>query len=380
MKENKLGTIISTLRKEKDLTQKDLADKLNVSDKAVSRWETGGSSPDMDMIFRISKIFKISYNDLLAARVVDGKDGDEIVQEIFEEFSEMNKRKSKLLKIILVAALAIVLILTVAIIFTSSYNRFKVYNVHIESNDISPIFGIYVETKIKDSLNLGNIKIKGYEAKSSDTISVDLYFIENNKEYILQSYSSLNDISFINYQSYIEIDDLSDYLDNLYIKVTIIDTKGNEKVFNGKLNFTLDFSNNKIFYNEDSKSTDYINKRTVNINKDEIKIILLDNGFEETKSNTLIKKSKDLTINYFLDSNKIFYNYERNNFSYRYTYYLETNILDVLIFDENNTELENYRYDSLNEKILECKTGSCNNYKNAMKQLNENILELLYSE
>ena len=73
MKENNLGTIISKLRKEKGLTQKDLADRLNVSDKAVSRWETGGSSPNMDMIFRISKFFKISYNDLLAARVVDGK-------------------------------------------------------------------------------------------------------------------------------------------------------------------------------------------------------------------------------------------------------------------------------------------------------------------
>lgn len=379
MKENKLGTLISTLRKEKNLTQKDLADILNVSDKAVSRWETGGSSPSMDMIFRISKYFKISYNDLLAARVVEGEDGDEIVHELIEEFQEINKRKSKILRIVLIAAFFVVLALTITMIFTKSYNRFKVYNVGFVNNDFVPNVGVYVETKIKDSLHLGDIKIKGYEVKTTDTISVDLYFVEDNKEYIIQSYSSLNDINFVNYQSYIEIDDLSEYIEKLYLKVRIIDAKGNQKVYDTKVNFTLDFSNNKIFYKEDNNPS-YYSKSAININKDEVKAILINHGFEETKSNNLIKKTKKLTINYLLDSNKIFFNYENNKLSYRYTYYLETNILEVLVFDENNTEIESYKYDSKNNKVIECKTGSCNDYKVAMELLNNNILNLIYQE
>ena len=48
MIESKFGSIISSLRKEMNLTQKDLADKLGISDKAVSRWETGKSYPTLD--------------------------------------------------------------------------------------------------------------------------------------------------------------------------------------------------------------------------------------------------------------------------------------------------------------------------------------------
>jgi len=378
MKDNNLGTIISTLRKEKNLTQKDLADRLNVSDKTVSRWETGGSSPNMDMIFRISKYFKISYHDLLAARVVDGEDGDEIVNEIVDEFQEINRKKSQTLKIVLIASAVIVLLLTMTIIFTHSYNRFKVYKVYTENGEIVPIVGIYVETKIKDSLNLGDIKIKGYEIKTTDIISVDLYFIENNKEYIIHSYSSLNDITFVNYQSYISIKDLSHYIDKLYVKVNIIDEKGNSKTYTSKLNFVLDFSNNKIFYNEVQNNSNYYSNNTININVEEVKITLLDNGFEKVNDNILIKRNKSSVINFISDSAVINYSYEKNKLSYRYQYFLETNILNVLIFDENNTEIENYKYDALNKKVIECKIGRCNSSKAAMSELNKNVLNLIF--
>ena len=83
MKENKLGTIISTLRKEKDLTQKDLADKLNVSDKAVSRWETGNTIPSLDMVYKISQYFKISFNDLMTLKISNEHiNNDGVLKEI----------------------------------------------------------------------------------------------------------------------------------------------------------------------------------------------------------------------------------------------------------------------------------------------------------
>ena len=52
-------------------------------------------------------------------------------------------------------------------------------------------------------------------------------------------------------------------------------------------------------------------------------------------------------------------------------------ILDVLIYDENNLEIENYQFDAKNNKIIKCTTGSCNSYRNAMKILNKNVLNLL---
>ena len=59
------GNLIARLRKSQNLTQKQLADKLNVSDKAVSRWETGKNYPDIDTIKQISSLFDISVDELL---------------------------------------------------------------------------------------------------------------------------------------------------------------------------------------------------------------------------------------------------------------------------------------------------------------------------
>lgn len=375
--ENKLGTIISKLRKEKGLTQKDLADKLNISDKAVSRWETGSSSPSMEMLSRISKFFNVPLNDLITARVSTGEEDDNLVQEIIQEFTEMNKRNSKRIRTVVLATIIIVLILTITIIFTNSYNRFKVYNVSLESEEIYSVTGIYVETKIKDSLYLDTLKIRDYEYDETDTISVDLYFLKDGEEHILQSYSSLDHIQFINYQSYIEIDDLSNYFDNLYLRVTIIDYKNNQTIYNGKLRFIMDFSNNKIFYNEDSFNTNK-DRSGLRISEKEIKSILLNNGFEETNYGTLSKRTKNLIINYIIDSNKISINFKDNNLNYRLVYQINNGTLDVKIFNEHSIEIENYSYDTISEKVISCNTGSCKSYKHAMKILNKNILNLLY--
>lgn len=65
----KFGKAISRLRKEKRLTQKELAEKVGVSDKAVSRWETGKNYPDIETLQRLAEVFDVSVNDLLTGEV-----------------------------------------------------------------------------------------------------------------------------------------------------------------------------------------------------------------------------------------------------------------------------------------------------------------------
>lgn len=62
------GEIISTLRKEKGLTQKELADKLNITDKAVSKWERDLACPDTQTIPRLAEILGVSIEELLNAK------------------------------------------------------------------------------------------------------------------------------------------------------------------------------------------------------------------------------------------------------------------------------------------------------------------------
>lgn len=61
----KIGKLIYKLRKEKNLTQLQLADKMNISDKAVSKWERGLGCPDVSLLSDLSKIFDVNLEKLL---------------------------------------------------------------------------------------------------------------------------------------------------------------------------------------------------------------------------------------------------------------------------------------------------------------------------
>lgn len=65
MNQQKLGNFISKLRKEKGLTQQELAAKLHLTDKAISKWERGLSCPDISLLVPLSELLGVSVNELL---------------------------------------------------------------------------------------------------------------------------------------------------------------------------------------------------------------------------------------------------------------------------------------------------------------------------
>ena len=62
------GEIISSIRREKGLTQKDLAEKLSVTDKAVSKWERDIALPDINTLPKLADILNITIEELIAAK------------------------------------------------------------------------------------------------------------------------------------------------------------------------------------------------------------------------------------------------------------------------------------------------------------------------
>jgi len=70
MANKSMGEIISTLRREKGMTQKELADMLNITDKAVSKWERDISCPDTATLPKLSEILGISVEELLNAKSI----------------------------------------------------------------------------------------------------------------------------------------------------------------------------------------------------------------------------------------------------------------------------------------------------------------------
>ena len=65
MKDSSLGSFLQQLRKENQLTQKELASQLHVTDKAVSKWESGTADPSTSNLLALAKLFGVSAEELL---------------------------------------------------------------------------------------------------------------------------------------------------------------------------------------------------------------------------------------------------------------------------------------------------------------------------
>ena len=96
MDQIKIGEFIASKRKKVGLTQLELAEKLSITDRAISKWENGICMPDAGTIPELCKILKISINDLFSGEVVDMKNYEKQAEEnllsLKKNEEEMNKK------------------------------------------------------------------------------------------------------------------------------------------------------------------------------------------------------------------------------------------------------------------------------------------------
>lgn len=120
MDPKKTGMIILEARKRLKMTQKDLADKLYVSDKAVSKWERGLCFPDISVLIPLTEILNISLYDLLRGEKVNKKEVEETLKNTINySNSEINRKKKKYITISLIIIFIIVLISIMSVVFMS---------------------------------------------------------------------------------------------------------------------------------------------------------------------------------------------------------------------------------------------------------------------
>lgn len=174
----KIGKYIAGKRKNLGLTQKQLAEKIGMSDKSVSKWERGICLPDVSLYFDLCSILGISINEFLA--------GEDIVHENIEKKSEENiisvvtdsKRKQKSLKYI-ICALLILSILTTAVIATSLYRAYK------PMNFITPMAGNSVEMQMVN-LIAGPDGVNAYQFTTTDKFArLKIYYSEYHQGKLL---------------------------------------------------------------------------------------------------------------------------------------------------------------------------------------------------
>ncbi|MDY2960459.1 MAG: helix-turn-helix transcriptional regulator [Hornefia sp.] len=125
MDQVKIGKFIALCRKEKGMTQADLAEKLGISDRAVSKWETGKSLPDSGNMLELCEYIGITVNELLSGEKIMtedfGKAADENLLKLKKENEEQVKRMLNLENVIGYLSAISFLIL----IFTASYVKME---------------------------------------------------------------------------------------------------------------------------------------------------------------------------------------------------------------------------------------------------------------
>ena len=120
MDQIKIGKFISDCRKAQGLTQMQLAEKLNITDRAISKWERGLAMPDSSIMLELCDILKITVNDLLNGEVVSMENYDKNMEKtLIELVKQKEETDRRLLRIEIVLGIVAILPLIASVIIAS---------------------------------------------------------------------------------------------------------------------------------------------------------------------------------------------------------------------------------------------------------------------
>lgn len=125
----KIGKYIAGKRKALGMTQKQLAEKLNISDKSVSKWERGICLPDVSVYMELCEILGISINEFLAGEDIDAENVEKKSEDNIIQVTKDSKKKQKNLKSILavVTTFAVIMVLVLGAVFVHKVMQPKNY-------------------------------------------------------------------------------------------------------------------------------------------------------------------------------------------------------------------------------------------------------------
>ena len=94
----KIGRFLQQLRKERGLTQEQLAEQINVARRSVSRWETGSNMPDLDILVELSDFYSVDLREILIGERKSERMNEELKETVLKVADYSNEEKSRLLR------------------------------------------------------------------------------------------------------------------------------------------------------------------------------------------------------------------------------------------------------------------------------------------
>lgn len=201
MNQEKTGKFIAASRKNKNLTQEQLAEILGVNNRTISRWENGKNMPDISLLKLICKTLDISIEELInGERTTKNNLTTSYEKAIISTIStnnKINKKMNKLIKIFL-SIIIIILSITISIIiyYKNKYPKIDIYNlntINSEENKLNKSLTLN-QGKYKiyfygiESLQIGDVKNNYYDLKNA--LRYNQTTIKDIKNYLEQQYNN----------------------------------------------------------------------------------------------------------------------------------------------------------------------------------------------
>ncbi len=125
MDAKKIGMFLKELRNEKGMTQEQLGEKIGVSNKTISRWETGNYMPPVDCLNMLSDIYNISINEILGGERATGDEFTKIAEQNITVTLKGVERNYQAFKKIMMCILALTTVLTIIVIILLPMNTVR---------------------------------------------------------------------------------------------------------------------------------------------------------------------------------------------------------------------------------------------------------------
>ena len=157
MNQEKIGVFIAKCRKDKNLTQEQLAEKLGVTDKSISRWENGKTMPDYSILKDLCSILEIDVNEFLSGEKIEKEEIQvhtiENLDVILKEYYKMKKQKN-VLKVISIIISVIAINLVMVICLLGMLGRYNKYEITTDKSKYQQVIGVKAENKYRDKLGM----------------------------------------------------------------------------------------------------------------------------------------------------------------------------------------------------------------------------------
>ena len=198
-----IGSLIAKRRKEKGMTQKDLADKLNITDREVSKWERGICCPDISLLREIASILDVSISELICGEKVD----EETIIKTITYTKESIKQKVKgIINIIIVAIIILTLTFITLSLIKVEYGYYKHYNFTNQYQELSKANKEVKKERISDikdkiktiSNDNGIFKDKDYNLIMQYLKNINQVLNLDEEKYFLKDYYTYKDLNGLN--------------------------------------------------------------------------------------------------------------------------------------------------------------------------------------